>query len=356
MGQSSQFIRSISCVTHLVLASYAGVIAGCEAAVGPVMDVQGAAVEVPDEHPCAELALPGRASRLWEDLVEEQRTAPMTLLIPLEAEQTALVSQGNVQEPTHLGSVAFAWDLVVDEDTVVVASAPGVVVWVRDDSGAHAEAVEALDDANWIVVDHGAGLFTSYVHLAEGSAVVEPGQSVEAGERLARTGLSGQLTGPHLHVQLENAWSASLPAAFVELEEPRSCGWVPSTGETVQAATDVAPHLVWRGAASEIPADAFSAYGVRDLRGPQARLMSRSALVEVTGEVDEGRDDVWFMVFPEGGGDAVSWLRMQAADRRFEGVVDLRQLPLGRYGWAVVAVAQGESPNAPVAVRMSLID
>ena len=189
-----------------------------------------------------------------------------------------------------------------------------------------------------------------------GSALVEPGQTLIAGERLAQTGLSGQLTGAHLHVQLENVWSTSLPAAFVEAEGAQGCDWVPETGDTVTSAANVAPYLVWRGQASDIPADAFAAYGVHDLRGPKARLMSRSTSVEVTGRVDEGQEEAWLMLFSDAGGDAVSWLKMPVDGGHFEGVWDLGDVPLGRYGWAVVAVAAGEPPIAPAAVRLTLIE
>lgn len=330
--------------------------AGCDS--GAPDDLEGADViiEVSDTHPCPEIALIDGESQLWEDLISSQEPAPIPLLIPLEEGLNAQVSQANAQGPTHQGTVAYAWDFVVAEGTPVVASAPGVVVWVRDDSSAYAEGGEALEDANWIVVDHGAGLFSSYVHLAPGSALVVPGQHVEAGEPLALTGLSGQLTGAHLHMQVENTWSASLPAAFIEVDAPRDCAWNPETGTTVARAPDIAPHLVWRGEASELPPDAFASYGVPELRGVKARLMSRSAPVALSGRVDAGYADAWFLLLPETGGDAVFWLHMPVEQGHIEGALDLSEVPVGRYGWAVVAVAEGESPSVPASVRLSLID
>lgn len=50
-----------------------------------------------------------------------------------------------------------------------------------------------------VVVDHGQGRETLYAHL---SAVdVAPGQVVDAGQRIARSGSSGRATGAHLHFE-----------------------------------------------------------------------------------------------------------------------------------------------------------
>jgi murein DD-endopeptidase MepM/ murein hydrolase activator NlpD len=50
---------------------------------------------------------------------------------------------------------------------------------------------------NMVILDHGAGVYTGYCHLASFS--VEVGQDVRAGERIAATGATGLATGPHLH-------------------------------------------------------------------------------------------------------------------------------------------------------------
>lgn len=50
-----------------------------------------------------------------------------------------------------------------------------------------------------VVVDHGGGRETLYAHLS--SIDVVPGQSVDAGQRLARSGNSGRATGAHLHFE-----------------------------------------------------------------------------------------------------------------------------------------------------------
>jgi murein DD-endopeptidase MepM/ murein hydrolase activator NlpD len=52
-----------------------------------------------------------------------------------------------------------------------------------------------------IVVDHGGGLFTQYLHL-DGRHVRE-GERIRKGQIIGRVGRSGRVTGPHLHVQAQ---------------------------------------------------------------------------------------------------------------------------------------------------------
>jgi len=50
---------------------------------------------------------------------------------------------------------------------------------------------------NAVFIDHGMGLYTSYLHLSE--IKVNVGDWVERGQLLGLSGATGRVTGPHLH-------------------------------------------------------------------------------------------------------------------------------------------------------------
>ncbi|HZF96398.1 MAG TPA: M23 family metallopeptidase [Allosphingosinicella sp.] len=74
----------------------------------------------------------------------------------------------------------------------VVAPADGVVVL----AGAPMFSLEG----NLVILDHGMGLNSAFLHLA--SSDVSVGQRVRQGQRIGAIGATGRATGPHLHWSL----------------------------------------------------------------------------------------------------------------------------------------------------------
>jgi hypothetical protein len=57
--------------------------------------------------------------------------------------------------------------------------------------------------SNYVVLSHGNGHVTRYLHLKKASVAVAPGDTVFAGQQIGLTGSSGISTGPHLHFQTD---------------------------------------------------------------------------------------------------------------------------------------------------------
>ena len=78
-------------------------------------------------------------------------------------------------------------DIGAPTGTPGVAAASGVVVIARYSASA----------GNWVVISHGNGLYTMYMHASQ--LLVSEGQYVNAGDTILLVGSTGWSTGPHLH-------------------------------------------------------------------------------------------------------------------------------------------------------------
>lgn len=91
-------------------------------------------------------------------------------------------------------------DIAAPAGAKVVAPIAGTVI----------ETGDYFFNGNTVFVDHGRGLISMYCHLS--AIEVKPGQHVVAGTVLGAVGMTGRVTGPHLH------WGLSLNRAWVDPE------------------------------------------------------------------------------------------------------------------------------------------
>jgi murein DD-endopeptidase MepM/ murein hydrolase activator NlpD len=90
-----------------------------------------------------------------------------------------------------------------DEGVPVFAVLPGTVIDAVDGNPDRiTDPDDAVDDGNYVVIQHENNLTTGYYHLREGSVTVEPGDLVLAGERIGFVGSSGASYWPHLYFEV----------------------------------------------------------------------------------------------------------------------------------------------------------
>jgi murein DD-endopeptidase MepM/ murein hydrolase activator NlpD len=75
-------------------------------------------------------------------------------------------------------------------------------------------------EGNCVVIDHGQGLLTLYLHLSE--IKVQEGEVVKRGQEIGLSGGTGRATGPHLHVAVRWQGTYLDPAQLMQISLPGS--------------------------------------------------------------------------------------------------------------------------------------
>lgn len=75
-------------------------------------------------------------------------------------------------------------------------------------------------EGNFVVIDHGQGFLTLYLHLSEFK--VKEGDAVKRGQEIGLSGGTGRATGPHLHVAVRWQGTYLDPARLLELPLPET--------------------------------------------------------------------------------------------------------------------------------------
>ena len=126
---------------------------------------------------------------------------------PVEAETSGVfgvqrVFNGSVQS-THQGL-----DFRVPTGTLVAAVNSGRVLLARP----------LFFEGNCVVIDHGQGLLTLYLHLSK--IAVKEGDAVKTGQEIGLSGGTGRATGPHLHLAVRWQGTYLNPAVLLSLRLP----------------------------------------------------------------------------------------------------------------------------------------
>ncbi|MDQ7027934.1 MAG: M23 family metallopeptidase [Anaerolineae bacterium] len=136
-----------------------------------------------------------RLDAIIQDIVPERFWDESGFTLSIEAPDTSGFGQYRILNQTvlvrHTG-----WDQSAPSGTSVRAMASGEVAFVGQ-----------LDiRGNYIIINHGWGVYTGYAHLSQIN--VERGQTISAGQIIGGVGNSGRSIGSHLHweVAVNGEW------------------------------------------------------------------------------------------------------------------------------------------------------
>jgi hypothetical protein len=108
---------------------------------------------------------------------------------PATGRISTLFGSQRIYRNGEAGSYHSGIDIAVPQGTPVLAPADGVVILASD----HAFTLEG----NLLMIDHGMGLTSALMHLSR--IAVHTGDRIQRGQLVAYSGMTGRVTGPHLH-------------------------------------------------------------------------------------------------------------------------------------------------------------
>ncbi|MFB9329855.1 murein hydrolase activator EnvC family protein [Paenibacillus aurantiacus] len=97
-------------------------------------------------------------------------------------------------------------DMAAPKGTPIYAAESGTVLVAQSWSGY----------GNCVIIDHGNGMWTLYGHIRMGGILVEKGQVVKRGQKIAEVGSTGVSTGNHLHFEVRINEKAVDPTPYLK--------------------------------------------------------------------------------------------------------------------------------------------
>ncbi|MFF7868743.1 M23 family metallopeptidase [Streptomyces qaidamensis] len=153
-----------------------------------------AAKKAAEKKAAAAKAAAKKAAPSWVDPVKKYKLS------------ASFAQNGGMWQSTHSGQ-----DFAVPSGTQVVATHGGTVVKAGGNGAGDGPAY-----GNAVVIKHGNGTYSQYAHLSK--VTVRIGQIVKTGQEIAKSGNTGNSSGPHLHFEIRttpNYGSAVDPVKFL---------------------------------------------------------------------------------------------------------------------------------------------
>ncbi len=157
--------------------------------------------------------------------------------IPFARSTTYRISQAYPGHYSHKDpSSQYAIDFALPIGTKVYAARSGVVIDIA--TNFFTSGTDLKKDgrrANLVRVLHDDGTMAMYAHLQWDSIRVRPGDSVQRGEYIAKSGNTGFTTGPHLHFDVQRNAGMKIISIRVQFEGPGGVAVTPKEGNRLTA-------------------------------------------------------------------------------------------------------------------------
>lgn len=108
------------------------------------------------------------------------------------------IIQGYNGSDTHQLGMRYALDIAMPQGTPILAARGGTVLYIQDGFTEGGRDPDLLELANLVVVAHDDGSMATYGHLSPGIPVSR-GDTVQEGDPLGFSGMTGFAGQPHLH-------------------------------------------------------------------------------------------------------------------------------------------------------------
>lgn len=133
-----------------------------------------------------------RLNDVIKNLSKNQKYAGGTMVWPCPNNYTIVSGYGMRKHPIlRTYKMHTGIDINAKTGDSIVAANKGTVIISKYDKNGY---------GNYLVIDHGGGIATLYGHASK--LLVKEGDEVKAGQVIAKVGMTGLATGPHLHFEV----------------------------------------------------------------------------------------------------------------------------------------------------------
>jgi murein DD-endopeptidase MepM/ murein hydrolase activator NlpD len=120
--------------------------------------------------------------------------------LPFQKGSKILVVQAAYSNLSHKGEIAL--DFKIKMGTTICAARSGIVTASYGQSNIGGNNMKYIGDGNHVIIQHSDGSQAMYWHLQYKGALVNVGDTIQAGQVIGKSGNTGLSAFPHLHFEV----------------------------------------------------------------------------------------------------------------------------------------------------------